>query len=204
MKLRWSLLILLGVLVILAVLPGLLDSVRLEDKAVRRTKRYSQVMAEDAVLNRHGVYGVDFVRCRRCSVEKLRRGPLTFGGLNALVLEGLQVVLPPRTNETVTTSEPTTAREVVGRMGLSDSFLRSQGASLRFSELRIEDLTVSLLRGTNVVRAFSAARAEAKRDGLHLRNCVIMRENTNRVSRAVLKVKPFLRLEWAEGEWDLD
>lgn len=188
---------------LLVLVPTTLDRFDAKVELPRTGKRYSQVLTEGAVLNKHGVYGVDFVRCRRCSVEKLRQGPLTFGGLNVLVLEGLEVVLPPSTNLTAT-AEPTTPREIVGRMGLDDSFVKSQGVSRKFTALRIEDLKVSLLRGTNAVPAFSAAHGEAKRDGLHLRECDIIREGTNHVPRALLKVKPSLRLEWAGGAWDLN
>ena len=89
------------------------------------------------------------------------------------------------------------------RRRVEDGFLKAQGASLKFSGLRIENLTVSFLRGTNVVRAFSAEHGEAKQDGLHLKNCDIIYGNSNRVPRAVLKVKPSLRLEWAGNAWDL-
>ncbi len=76
---------------------------------------------------------------------------------------------------------------------------------MKFAALRIEGLAVSLLQGGKVVPAFTASRGEAKRDGLHLRDCVIIRQNvSNRVTRALLKVKPSLRLEWAEGAWDLN
>lgn len=202
MKLRWSLFAFLVVVAITVAVPWLSDSARNEVETPRRPKRYGKVMAEEAVINKHGVYGVDFIRCRRCSVEKLRKGPLTFGGLNTLVLEGLEIVLPPETSE-VTATGSSTPKEIVGRMGMDDGFFRAQGASRKFSALRVEDLTVSLLHGTNVVRAFSAAHGEAKQDGLHLRDCVIMRETTNRVPRALLKVKPSVRLEWAGDAWDL-
>lgn len=197
--------LLAAVLVFFALLvfvPTALDRFDVKVKLPRMGKWYSQVLTEEAVINKHGVYGVDFVRCRRCSVEKLRKGPLTFGGLNTLVLEGLEVVLPPETSE-VTATGSSTPKEIVGRMGMDDGFFRAQGASRKFSALRVEDLTVSLLHGTNVVRAFSAAHGEAKQDGLHLRDCVIMRETTNRVPRALLKVKPSVRLEWAGDAWDL-
>lgn len=188
---------------LLFFVPTALDRLDVKVELPRMGKRYSQVLTEGAVLNRHGVYGVDFVRCRRCSVEKMRQGPLTFGGLNVLVLEGLEVVLPPSTNDGEAVESPVTPREIAGRLGLDDGFLKSQGASLKFSGLRVEDLTVSFMRGTNVVRAFSAARGEAKQDGLHLKNCDIMYKNADWVPRAVLKVKPSLRLEWAGNAWNL-
>ena len=35
------------------------------------------------------------MRCGKCFLEKMRKGVLTFGGLNVLVLEDLKVVIPP-------------------------------------------------------------------------------------------------------------
>lgn len=188
---------------VLLLVPGWLDRLDIKVELPRMGKRYSRVLVEDAVINRHGVYGVDFVRCRRCSVEKLRQGPLTFGGLGVLVLDGLDVVLPPSSNDEKTGESSVRPQEITDRLGVNDGFLKAQGASLKFSGLRVKDLTVSLLRGTNVVRAFSAASGEAKQDGLHLKDCDIAYGDTNRVPRAVLKVKPALRLEWAGNIWDL-
>ena len=57
----------------------------------KTSKRFSRELAADVSLRRHGVYGVDFVLCGSCWIEKLKHGPFTFGGLNVLVLKDLAV-----------------------------------------------------------------------------------------------------------------
>lgn len=169
-------------------------------------KRLRRTVAEEVVVNRQGVYGVDFVRCRRCLLEKRRQGPLSFGGLNTLVLEDLRVVIPPREgpaddNEGNIDASP---EDVARRLGVGDSFLGARGLPARFSGLRIEGLSVSRLEGTNVVPVFVAAHGEAKRDGLHMTDCVIMEPSSNSFRHATLKIHPRLRLEWTGGGMNLD
>lgn len=168
-------------------------------------KRYHRDIAEGLVLNRHGVYGVDLVRCGKCSVRKKKRGLITFGGMNELVLEDLKVVLPQMTNGTETArGSNASAHEVLAGMGVGDSFLKSNGVNLRFSALLISGLEVSQLVGTNVVEAFRARRGEAVREGLRLEGCeVAATEGLKSVGRALLRVKPQLRLEWSGGQMDL-
>lgn len=190
---------------LLVLVPTALDRLDAKVELPRMGKRYSQVLTEGAVLNKHGVYGVDFVRCGKCSVEKLRKGPLTFGGMNVLVLDDLKVVIPPREAAATNSADGVTAREIAGRMGVDDSFLGSRGVGLKFSGLRINELALSRLDGTNVVPVLSAPFGEARRDGLHLRDCVIIRETlTNLVGKALLRVRPHVRVEWDGGSQTLD
>lgn len=190
---------------LLVLVPTALDRLDAKVELPRIGKRYSQVLTEGAVLNKHGVYGVDFVRCGKCSVEKLRKGPLTFGGMNVLVLDDLKVVIPPREAAATNSADGVTAREIAGRMGVDDSFLGSRGVGLKFSGLRINELALSRLDGTNVVPVLSAPFGEARRDGLHLRDCVIIRETlTNLVGKALLRVRPHVRVEWDGGSQTLD
>lgn len=190
---------------VLLLVPGWLDRLDVKVELPRIGKRYSQVLTEGAVLNKHGVYGVDFVRCGKCSVKKLRKGPLTFGGMNVLVLDDLKVVIPPREAAATNSADGVTAREIAGRMGVDDSFLGSRGVGLKFSGLRINGLALSRLDGTNVVPVLSAPFGEARRDGLHLRDCVIINKTmTNRVGKALLRVRPHVRVEWDGGSQTLD
>ena len=91
-----------------------------------RPKVFKRALAEDLRLTRHGVYGVDFIRCGACRLEKRKRGALTFGGFNVLVLEDLSVVLPPDGVEKEADDTPhrsDDSRSVVRRMGISADFL---------------------------------------------------------------------------------
>lgn len=186
---------------LIGLLPLALRELPREEKEPRKPKVYTRVLGEDLRVTRRGLYGIDVLRCGACRLEKRRRGPLTFGGLNVLVLEDLHVVLPEApVKETAQGAEPAdtaTAEEILGNMGVGRDFLRAHGVSWRFSGLRVERLAVSRLEGTNVVEVFAASAGEAKRDGLHLRECAIISGvASNVVEDAVLKVKPALRLCW--------
>lgn len=196
------LLIAMGFVLVLG-LPQMLDRLDSGSKGSVVRKRFSRELAADVSLRRHGVYGIDFIRCGSCRIEKLKHGPFTFGGLNVLVLKDLAVVIPPR-EENNPESGPMTARSFAARLGMNDDFLRAQGAGLKFSGLRIERLQLSRLEGTNVVKVLSAKAGEAKGDGLHLTDCSIMNcKGADEVDLAILKHKPHLRLEWPGGELDL-
>lgn len=204
MKIVFYLIAVLVLFGLALTLPLLIGNSRDETRASRRAKKYARVMSEGVVLNQHGVYGVDFVRCSRCAIEKLTHGPLTFGAVNVLVLDDLRIVIPPSTNKSDATSAETSPRELAERMGLDGSFLKANGAGLRFSRLRINGLSVSCLRDGKAVEMFTARQGEAERDGLHLQNCVIIMQNSNHVSRALLQIKPHLCLEWEGGSMDLE
>lgn len=177
----------------------------------RRARRFSTRVAEGFALRRHGYYGIDFVRCGKCRIEKRKLGPLTLGGFNVLVLEDLAVVLPDRGMRGASAGESgggphqLSARDIAGELGIDDSMLKANGWKTRFSGLKIIGLSVSTLdAATNVVPRFSAARAEARCDGLHLEDCTIVHDGqTNQTSSAVLKVSPTIRLEWASGQMEL-
>lgn len=177
-----------------------------------RVRRFSTRVAEGFALRRHGYYGIDFVRCGKCRIEKRKLGPLTLGGLNVLVLEDLAIVLPDRGMRGASAGESgggphqLSARDIAGELGIDDSMLKANGWKTRFSGLKIVRLNVSSLdAATNVVPRFVAAAAEAKRDGLHLEDCAVIQSGrTNHVGAAVFKTKPSLLLEWAAGQIELE
>lgn len=187
---------------LIAMTPFALDN--LDDprtgKVPIHVKVFQRVLGKDLRVSRRGVYGVDFLRCGSCRLEKMRREPFTFGGLNALVLEDLHVVLPEEAwSFQNPQSSDTSAREILKGMGVGDSFLRAQGVNWKFSGLRVERLEVSRLEGTNTI-PFIMSSGGAKRDGLHLSDCaVISQTGTNRVGDAVLMVKPVPCLRWRNG-----
>lgn len=172
-----------------------------------RPKKFKKVLAEDVRVSRYGIYGVDLIRCGSCRVEKRRQGPFTLGGFNVLVLEDLSVIVPGKTafGEPAVSGEKgdpaTTSRDVAAALGLSDGFLKSRGLMPKFSGLRVERLSVARLdAATNVVPLFVAVSGEAKSDGLHLKQCAIIRScHTNIVGNALLQVKPSLGLRWSSG-----
>lgn len=188
----------------------------------RKAKVFRQNLIKDLRVTRHGVRGVNFIKCGACRLEKRRQGVLTLGGMNMLVLEDLEVVIPPddpskpspqrsgahaaseHVDGTAVASvdEKSDAKAVVRRMGIGDGFLAERGLAYRFSGVRISKLKVSRLEGSNtVVRVFTARSAEAESDGLSLSSCRISRpEGEEEVKHAKLKRDGrSLRLEWHGG-----
>ena len=174
-----------------------------------RKRNFTVGLAEGVSVRRHGIYGVDFIRCGKCRVEKRKLGALTLGCFNVLVLEDLSVVIPPREPADDAVSNESgggvSARELAEGLGLNEGFLKSQGCRLRFSGLKISGLSVATLdAASNAVPRFVAANGTAERDGLHLVGCgIITGTSTNAVGSAVLKIKPDLRLVWSSGELKL-
>lgn len=177
------------------------------ETSAERRRNFSVGMADGLSARRHGYYGIDFVRCGKCRMEKRKPGPLTFGGFNVLVLEDLSVVLPGRSERMAfsASDKPQTAKELARAMGIDDGVLKSVGWKPRFSGLRISNLLVSTLDvATNVVSRFAAAYAEAESDGLRLQDCrIFFPAETNFVRSAVLMMNPTLHLEWQGGELPL-
>lgn len=144
----------------------------------RRAKVYSRTLAEGMHVSRHGYYGIDFLRCGSCRLEKRKRGPLTFGGLNVLEIDDLHVVLPTKgevSNEADAPDDRSGPRAMARRLGVSDGFLASRGIPLKFSGLHIRTLSVNRLSddGKSTDRVFVAQSAEAVIGGLSLSGCTV-------------------------------
>ena len=206
--------VLLGLAAIFSIVlitPSTIESLRARlPKPAPRKKALKGTLAEGLVINLSGYYGVDFVKCGKCRMEKRRVGPLTLGGQNVLVLEGLSVVIPPRTKGLdscqASSSEDSgqTAKDILNEMGVGSSFWEQNGMPRRFSGLRIEGLDVARLDGGRVVPLFSAKSGEAANNGLRLTDCAIISNGESCVvHRAELRAKPCLRLEWRHGGMDL-
>ena len=58
-------------------------------KSKPRQKHYRETLVEGLAVNRHGLYGVDLVRCRSCHIEKRKKGIFTLGGFNVLVIDDI-------------------------------------------------------------------------------------------------------------------
>ena len=195
-------------------IPDWLDRMHVENetKRTRPKKVFRQTLAQGVQMGMTDKSGTVSVRCRTCTLEKRRKGPLTFGAFNVLRLEGLYVLIPPgmkdipsRNRDRAANGETTTSsHESASRLGIEASFLKTYGLTQKFSGLAVDSLEVARLEGTNVVTAFTAEHGEAKRDGLHLTGCVVCSPSTNTVGKAVLRIKPRLRLVWRGGSLDLD
>ena len=194
---------------------GTLFALRYVDSGLNRPKQaqakvFRRTLVEDLRVTRHGIRGVDFIRCGACRIEKRKKGLFTFGGMNVLVLEDLSVVLP----EVEEKDEPPEkgdddVRGIVQRMGVSDGFLKERGIPMKFSGLKISNLSVGRLDETNRPYAvFAAKSAEAVRGGLRLSRCIVYERETKSpvsVTGAMLvRVGNKLRLKWNGGEMGLN
>lgn len=183
-------------------IPQALDYLR-EPAAPTLKKVYKRTVAEDLRLNRYGYYGVDFVRCARCTVRKREYGIYTLGAFNILTLDDLSVVLPeakPVAAGDVARGEKTScsANEVLDGIGVSRDFMRSQNLPYKFSGLEINGLELRRLVGmTNTVQVLTARRGELRSKGFCLEDVLI---GTQRVAHAVLALKPTLHLKCPEGD----
>ena len=172
-----------------------------------RKHNFTVGMAEGLSVRRHGCYGVDFIRCGSCRVEKRKLGGLTIGCFNVLCLDDLSIVIPDdlrvtKDGNAQLGSSRVSAMELARGIGIDRDFLKSRGQGLSFSGLRVTKLALSTLDvGSNVVLRCVAARGEAMRDGLHLEGCGIVSGSvTNIVGTALLSVNPELKLAWRGGE----
>jgi len=205
-------LLLAAILLLFALVPfvpGWIDRLQSEAEtkpAARPAKVFRQTLAQGLQVEMFDKPGTDAVRCRTCTLEKRRKGPLTLGAFNVLRLEGLYVLIPPDTKETSSqdTERETSPREMASRLGIGSSFLKMRGVTQKFSGLAVDSLEVARLDGTNAVTVFTAEHGEAKRDGLHLTGCIVHVPATNAVGKAVLRIKPRVRLDWKGGGLDLN
>ena len=175
----------------------------------KKPKLFMKGLAEGISVQREGLYGIDFVKCASCHLEKIKSGPLTFGGLNELVLEDLRVVIPgEEARGKVATADPS-GEQTPGALSEefhieAFKFLIAQGEKrgIRFSSVRIEGLEVSLLDGAETIPMFVASRARPGKDILKLEGCRLFGPDggANPIHNAYLTFKPALVLNWEEGE----
>ena len=181
-----------------------------EDSRSPVKKEYGRTLAEGLRVGRHGLYGVDLVKCKSCRLQKRKHGLFTLGAMNVLVIDDLSVVLPR--DEGAAPAAPdegdNDARALVRRIGVSDGFLSGRGIVPKFSGLKINGLSVSRLTDENKpVIAFTARSAEAVRGGLRLSGCIVHGDaQTSRpVSGAMLaRSDRKLCLTWNGGQMILN
>ena len=191
----------------LFVAPRVLDALDGRVRPPAREKRFGHVVAEGVRVDHPESPGADLLRCGSCRIEKMRKGPFTFGGINVLVLEDLQVTLPrsfvPKGDLPANEDGGVPARETLGSFGAVDKFLELHGLGGSFSGLHIERLEFLRLEGTNAVPFFSAATGEACSEGLEMTGFRLSAEEGFRPCKALLRVRPRPRIEWRGGSADL-
>lgn len=147
------------------------------DRELARTdnppKRYEKVLAEGVTVNRHGVYGVDFLRVGSARIEKVRRGPITLGAFNTLVLDDLEIVMPLDGVPGLEKPPAPAGGESTRTIAASDGVFRLEPATLNFlnpdgtsfSSVSIKGLKVSRQTANGVEPLFSAANRASPKNG---------------------------------------
>ena len=157
--------------------------------------------------------GVDSIRIKSCRIEKRKMGPVTLGGLNVLLLEGVVLNLPfpddIATNFAQSASVATSGDAGSRNVGDDSMFAFLSGvipASARASSIRISGLEVNRVEdGGRITPVFAAASMRNRGKALLLAGCrVIEGSATNFVGEAVLTLKPKALLSWDGGELPLD
>ena len=146
--------------------------------------------------------GVDSIRFESCRVEKLKSGPITFGGLDVLCINGLVVNLPfPEEEGGVDADGSKNTIE-----GIPKSLLHKAALPFdRVSGVRIRGLAVNRIEGRLEVPVFAADEMRNRGRSLVLTNCRVFEDGkTNFVRKATLTMTPSPVLAWNGGERRLD
>ncbi len=159
-------------------------------------KQYSCLIAEEVRIRDYKTFGVDVIAFKSSHVEKRRRGPITFGSFNVLVLDELVLNLPSGAADEADDTDRTLrkgdfAKELPPLLGLN---------AARFSGIRINGLTVNRCFSNRVEHVFSAGWAEGGiGQPVSLRECVITSESGDKemVHKARLELKPGLALVYS-------
>lgn len=168
-----------------------------------KPKIFSQLIAEGLRYRDSQNISVDRFAFKSCRIEKRRKGGITFGAFNVLVVDGLVLNLPAEASVPVN-SEPVGGSSFSWMKddGLEETLLRSRGMGIgvgRVSGMRINGLTVNRCDETNGVRfIFSAALAESGmgKEELRLQECEVRTPDGSKVrankARLILKPEPKL------------
>ena len=159
-------------------------------------KRYSTEIADGAPPRDFKHFAIDLLSFKTCRLEKLRRGPVTLGAFNVLVLEEVVVhLVPPAVGPP---QDGAQQAEAIGP--LIEQFKTLQGLTGKaFSSVRIKGLVVNRWAGGTAERLFTAATAEggigAGRQ-MRLDGCVIFEPGgtAKPVGAARLELQPDLAL----------
>lgn len=149
--------------------------------------------------------GVDHVRFDSCSIEKMRTGPITFGGLNVLRVKELILNLP-FPDKSRENHEAASGSEKADGTSLVTAFLGKSSLPIgNVSGMRIDGLMVNKIVGGKLTPVFSADTARNKGRTLALSNCLVYRdEKPVPVGKAKLELSPEPLLAWDGGSRRLD
>lgn len=166
-------------------------------------KRYAFDVAEGFRL-RNPKLPVDSIAFRTCRVEKMRRGVLTLGGFNVLIIDDLVLNLPLGRNDLDETPDTNEVRCLSAQVGLTDAVRKSVGLGGRkFSGIRINGLVVNRIMGDRVQPVFTAYTAENRGKSLALKGCVVFEGAiSNNVGDATLHLRP-AKIDWVGKSVDL-
>ena len=172
-----------------------------EPARARREKRFSTEVAEGVRFRDFQTHGIDLLAFTSCRVEKLRRGAVTFGAFNVLVLENVVVNLPPEgaaagNNETPEAGGSSQPAETDAADFIS-LFKSLQGLThIQFSGMRIHGLEINRhLEDGQTAWRFAAELAEGGVGiGEHIRlsGCVVYAPDgaVARAGAARIEIKP--------------
>jgi len=152
-----------------------------------RTKEFSRLIAEGFRYRDMALIGVDRCSFKSCHIEKMKKGHLTFGAFNVLVIDGLLVNIPP-------VDAPLPSKGV--RAGVKKDSLDSWGGigsflgghEQKISGLKINGLIVNQCISNQVKPILHAAVGRASGGStLKLENCWIINEgSSNYLTKAEL------------------
>ena len=148
---------------------------------------------------------VDHVSFDSCSIEKMRTGPITFGGLDVVRVKGLVLNLPSH-DKSPETHEAASGSEKADSTSLAAAFLGKSSLPIgNVSGIRIDGLRVNKIVGGKLTPVFAADTARNKGRTLALSNCLVYRgEKPVPVGKAKLELSPEPVLAWNGGSRRLD
>ena len=170
-------------------------------------KKFSTEVAEGFRYRDFENFGVDLLAFESCRIEKMRRGAVTFGAFNVLVLDNVVITLPPGDKD----AEPSEPGEAERKMDMSNMddfitlFQSIQGmAGKKFSGMRVNGLSVNRLEDGKTQPLFSAGLAESgigKGGHIQLEGCVVHSPSgaEEAISSARIELKPAPALVYKKG-----
>ena len=166
-------------------------------------KRYAFDVAEGFRL-RNPKLPVDSIAFRACRIEKMRRGVLTLGGFNVLIVDDLVLNLPLGKSDLGESSDTNEVRHLSSQVGLTAAVRKSVGLGGRkFSGISINGLTVNRITNRGVQPVFTASFAENRGKSLVLKGCVVFDGAiSNNVGNAALHLRP-AKIDWTGGSVNL-
>lgn len=185
-QMRSSVTIVLGVLLLVVGL----NALRIGD-IFKSGEKESPVIIKPKILTREVVKGFsiqtgqypgeDLIRIESCRIEKQRKGGFSFGAFNVLVIDRLEICLPPDKPSALTILTPDLG-QAKGRLDeknpLTEEVYKLLAYYPKFSSIRINHLSVGLMgpsgdtKDDKALNILTAGRAESGCDQtLKLRDC---------------------------------